>query len=328
MTSTSSFRHVSGGLELSPGDDDEGLPGKPLTFAPLERWPDPVNGAELLSEISATLPNYVRMSEHECDAAALGVLHGHVFDCFDIMPIFAITSPQKRSGKTRLARLVARTAPRKLFISGGSAAFIMRAIELYAPNVFADEFDAVTKGDPEKAEAIRSLINALFDREGAILGKCVPTEHGHMPRTFSVWATFWLSGIKEPPPTIDDRSVHIRLRRKLPADKVKRLRVKDGPEFDIIRRKAARWAFDNEQALRDAEPPCPDALAEYSDRAADAWSPLFAIAQVASRQATDGSDWPARATYGLWRSTVFSMKRRTRQRAKWSSTRMMSLRCW
>jgi hypothetical protein len=271
----------------------DGLPGKPLTFPPLEPWPDPVDGAELLSEIAAALPNYIRMTKAECDAVALCALHGHCFDCFDIMVIVAITSPQKRSGKTRLARLAARMAPKRLFISGGSAAFIARAIELHHLNLFADEFDVVVKGDPEKAEAIRGVFNALFDREGAFIGKCVPTESGPDPRMFSIWGPAWLSGIKEVWDTIEDRAVCIRLKRKLPGDKVNRLRVKDGPEFDVFRRKAARWAADNEQALRDADPLCPNSLAEYSDRAADAWGVLFSIAQVADKK--ENGEWLKRA---------------------------------
>ena len=187
----------------------DGLPGKPLTFPPPEPWPDPVDGAELLSEIASALPNYIRMTKAECDALALCALHGHCFDCFDIMVIVAITSPQKRSGKTRLARLAGRMAPKRLFISGGSAAFITRAMELHHLNLFADEFDAVVKGDPEKAEAIRAMFNALFDREGAFIGKCVPTESGPDPRMFSIWGTAYLSGIKEVWDTIEDRAVCI-----------------------------------------------------------------------------------------------------------------------
>jgi Protein of unknown function (DUF3631) len=270
-------------------DEKDGRPGEPLTFAPLDPWPAPVDGAALLNEILDALQHYVRLTKSQGVAVALGVLHGHAFDYFDIMPIFAITSAMWRSGKTRLMRLVGRTAPRKLLVSAGSAAFLTRVIELHHPNVFVDELDAVLGGDPEKAETIRALINAIFDREGATQGKCVPTENGYEPRVFSVWAPCWIAGLKAVPATIEDRAIHIQLKRKLPGDKVQRLRLKDGPEFDVFRRKAACFAIDNECALRDAEPDCPDALAEYSDRAADAWGPLFAIAEVA------GGGWLERA---------------------------------
>ena len=268
---------------------EDGRAGQPLTYPPLDPWPDPVNGAELLSEMSDALSLFVRLTKGQADALALCIVHGHAFDCFDIMPIGVITSPQMRSGKTRLMRLLARTAPKALLISNANAAFLTRAIDRDHPNVFADEFDAAIKGDPEKAEMIRGIVNALFDREGSFIGKCVPTEDGHEPRRFSVWGPLWIAGIKRVPPTIEDRAVHIELQRKLPGEKVQRLRRKDGPEFDVFRRKAARFVIDNERALRDADPDCPASLSEYSDRAADAWSPLFAIAQVA------GGDWLARA---------------------------------
>jgi putative DNA primase/helicase len=162
--------------------------------------------------------------------------------------------------------LVARTAPKPLFISSGSAAFITRSIELHHPTVLCDEFDAVTKGDPEKGETIRALINSVFNREGSTQGKCIVTDAGPVPRLFSTWSPVWLAGIKAVPRTIEDRAVHIALRRKLPSDKVKRLRLKDGPEFTVFRRKAARFAADNEQQLRDIEPPSPVELEEVGDR--------------------------------------------------------------
>jgi hypothetical protein len=67
---------------------------------------------------------------------------------------------------------------------------------------------------------------------------------------------------------------------------VKRLRDKDGGDLAILARKIARVVNDNGHALRHVEPKAPDAL---NDRQADAWDPLFAIADVA------GGDWPARA---------------------------------
>jgi hypothetical protein len=54
-----------------------------------------------------------------------------------------------------------------------------------------------------------------------------------------------------------------------------------------IRRRAARWAEDHKQLLADRDPDVPDRL---SDRAADNWRPLLAIAELA------GEDWAARAT--------------------------------
>jgi hypothetical protein len=112
---------------------------------------------------------------------------------------------------------------------------------------------------------------------------------GHDEREFSTWAATWIAGIKKIPETVEDRSVVLRLKRKLPGEKVARFRGKDGSEFGILKRKIARFVVDNEQRLRDAEPDMPEALSAAGDRAPDAWEPLVVIADVA------GGAWPTRA---------------------------------
>jgi putative DNA primase/helicase len=57
-------------------------------------------------------------------------------------------------------------------------------------------------------------------------------------------------------------------------------------ELEPLRRKAARWAIEHIDRLRDLTPPVPDTL---HDRAQDLWRPLFAIAH------TVGEGWMDRA---------------------------------
>ncbi len=77
------------------------------------------------------------------------------------------------------------------------------------------------------------------------------------------------------------------MRRKRPEETVERLRL------DILKAAAAevkpqmaRWALDNAEEMRAITPDLPKAL---HDRAADAWEPLLAIADLA------GGEWPKRA---------------------------------
>jgi hypothetical protein len=95
-----------------------------------------------------------------------------------------------------------------------------------------------------------------------------------------------LSGIGTLPDTVRDRSIEIDMVRKLPGEKVKRLRRRDGADLNELGKKAARWAQDNLERLRAASPVMPSSL---DDRAADAWEPLLAIADLA------GKDWAGRA---------------------------------
>jgi Protein of unknown function (DUF3631)/Toprim domain len=278
--------------EAVNGDDGggDGLPGRPLTFEGIEPWPEPVDGAELLTDIADAIGKYVIMEPCQRDAAALGAVFAHTHDLRDTAPIFFAVSPTKRCGKTRLERVIKRLVPKPLMASSATPAFLARAIEKYRPTVLIDEYDATAAGDQAMAETLRGQLNSSFDRDGAKVGKCVPLPGGgYDEREFSTWAATWIAGIKKIPDTVEDRSVVLRLKRKLSGEKVARFRGKDGRELGPLRRKIARFVVDNEQRLRDIEPGIPEALSAAGDRAPDAWEPLVAIADVAGRA------WPQRA---------------------------------
>jgi hypothetical protein len=104
-------------------------------------------------------------------------------------------------------------------------------------------------------------------------------------RKFSTWTATCVAGIGQVPDTVADRSIMIRLERKLHMQTVKRLRARDGSELHELARKIARFVADNEERLRRDQPDVPK---ELNDRARDAWDPLLAIADIA------GGDWPER----------------------------------
>jgi putative DNA primase/helicase len=82
--------------------------------------------------------------------------------------------------------------------------------------------------------------------------------------------------------------VSIELRRRRPDEPVKPFRFDRTGHLDQLARKGARWAADNTDRIRAADPDTdmPDGI---FDRAADNWRPLLAIADAAS------GEWPARA---------------------------------
>jgi putative DNA primase/helicase len=265
----------------------DGKQGRRLTFPSFEPWPEAVDGTQLLTELSAAIGSYVVVSNHQADALALWSVFTHAFDAFDIAPKVILKSPEKRCGKTRLAKVLAHLVTKPLFISGIRPAALLRVIELYQPTVLLDEIDTAMKQSQEMAEALRGLINSGFDRAGAKHVLTVGTSDGGFePREFSTWAPQMLAGIGELPDTVRDRSVEIEMRRKRPDEKVRRLRQRDGADLDILCRKVARWTADKSEVLRDVRPEMPAGL---DDRAADAWEPLIAIADTA------GGDWPERS---------------------------------
>jgi hypothetical protein len=65
-------------------------------------WPTAVDGATLLDDVRKHFLRHVVLPKHADVAVSLWVLHTWVFDCFDVTPYLAVTSPTRRCGKTLL----------------------------------------------------------------------------------------------------------------------------------------------------------------------------------------------------------------------------------
>ena len=285
MSCTRLERVIKGDHGEGPGGN--GVAGRPIGFDEIELWPKAVSGAELLTELSGTIGAYVVMDAHQRDAVALWAVFAHAHDLRDYAPLLIIASPLKRCGKTKLQETLARLVQRPQPTSGVTAALFARLVEKHRPTLFIDEFDAIAHGDKEVAESLRGQLNSSFNKRSAVVLKLVSIPgNGWEERLFSTWTPTCVAGIGTVPDTVEDRSVIIRLTRKLGAETVRRLRGKDGGDLAILARKVARFVNDNEHPLRQAQPKAPDAL---NDRQADAWDPLFAIADAA------GGGWPERA---------------------------------
>ena len=261
--------------------------GRAITFPVIEPWPHAVDGAAMLGELVQALRGYVILSSAQADAIALWVVFTHVHDAFDVSPRLAVKSLQKRSGKTTLFSALARVVARPRGASGVTPSALLRLIELHGPTMLIDEMDALMGRDKEMGQALRGLMNSGFNWDFATFTMNVPTRDGGFePREFSTWCALALAGIGNLPETVRDRSIEIEMKRKLKTEPVKRLRRRDGADLNELARKLVRWAQDNFEALRAAEPKMPDGL---NDRAADAWEPLVVIADLA------GGEWSQRA---------------------------------
>ena len=260
------------------------LPGKPIEYPEIEPWPQAVDGAALLTELTRTIREYVVMSEAQCVTVSLWALFAHAHDLRDYAPMLVVTSPVRRCGKTKLLEVVDRLVPRPLFSGHVTAPFLAREIEERRPTIIFDEYDATLNGDPAQAENLRGQFNNSFKRRTARVGKSVPLPGGGWAnRVFSTWAPTAIAGIGKKPDTIEDRAVVIELKRKLASEQTKPLRDRDGRDLFVLRRKIARWVADNAQRLHEINPPPLDV---ENDRAKDVWEPLLAIADTA------GEGWP------------------------------------
>lgn len=262
---------------------DEAAPGtgRVLRFAPPELHPDPVPGAELLAELAATFGRFLALPGHADVACALWVLHAHAFTASPITPRLAITSPEKRCGKTTLLELVGALVPKPQMAGSITAAAVFRTIELCRPTLLIDEADTFL-GENEE---LRGVLNSGHRRSGEVIR--VRERDGEMePVAFSTWAPVAIAMIGKLPGTLEDRSVQVPMRRRAAGETVERWRCDRLERFVPLVRRCARWAADHLARLREAEPRVPNGL---HDRAADNWRPLLAIADAV------GGEWPERA---------------------------------
>ena len=94
-----------------------------------EPWPHTVDGAKLFEEIFELLRRHVVMREAQAAAVAFWIFLTHVEAHVDVLPILAITSPQKRCGKTTLLSVVGRLARKPLPACSVTPAALFRSIE-------------------------------------------------------------------------------------------------------------------------------------------------------------------------------------------------------
>jgi Protein of unknown function (DUF3631) len=226
-------------------------------------------------------------TEHARHAVVLWIGHTHALDAFDSTPRLAFISPEKGSGKTRALEVLDLVTPTPLHAVNMSAAALYRLVGDKQPTLLLDECDTYLGNIIAKQhEDLRGLINAGHRRgamvyRGEIAGKSVKVVE------FPAFAAVALAGIGDLPDTVMDRSIVIGMKRRAPNEHVDAFRERMvRPETDNLRDQLTRWGIDSTPDLTDAWPTMPDGI---TDRAADVWEPLLAVADAI------GGPWPDRA---------------------------------
>jgi Protein of unknown function (DUF3631) len=245
------------------------------------------DGAAILDDTEAAYRRYVAWAnEAQPVAAALWTAHSHAIDAADTTPYLDISSPEPESGKTRVLEVIELLGARAWMLVEPSEAAMFRKIARDNPTVLLDEYDALWSGKADGREALRALLNAGY-RRGATVPRCIGDGSNTTVEDFPVFGAKALAGLSgKLPRTIATRSIPIRLQRRAKSQQVERFRFGEvraalGPLHDRL----AAWAELLTPELHGAKPPIPAGL---SDRQADCWEPLLAIADAA------GGHWPQR----------------------------------
>jgi len=147
--------------------------GRPVLFDDPDPWPDVVDGAALLDDITVTLSRFIILPPHAAEAVSLWILHACAIEAFTISPLLVVNSPIKRSGKTLLLEVISYLLVKRLFASNITPATLFRAIDKYTPCLLIDEADTFLHDNNE----LRGILNASHRKATAYVLRTVGDEH-------------------------------------------------------------------------------------------------------------------------------------------------------
>ena len=247
--------------------------------------------AGLLTEIEAVIKRHVVLNDHAAAALAVWVLHSYTFELRDAVAYVAIESPEKRCGKTTLVSVLAAMAHKPLIASNITVGALFRAIDSCSPTLFIDEADTFLAGN----SAMRGIINSGNTWRTAYVLRLSKAKQNRprlepppMPaveagetglKRYSCWCPKVIALIGEVPDTIADRSIVVKMSRKLTTETCAPLTDLNTEE---IKAKCARFALDAGESIARFEKIRGVGL---NDRAADTFDPLYVIARLA------GGEW-------------------------------------
>ena len=241
-------------------------------------------GHRVLDDVRDFVGRFVAFPTEAClNAVTLWVAHSHLISVSESTPRLAVLSPEPGSGKTRVLEVLELLVPTPMSSLNASPAAIFRSLAIVPRTLLFDEVDAVFRrhGKDDGAEDLRALLNAGH-RRGATIPRCVPP--AQTVTEFPVFAPAAMAGLGDLPDTLMSRSIVIRMRRRLSTEVVEQFRRRlAGPEGTELRSRLAGWSTTVSDALAEVFPDMPPGV---TDRPADVWEPLLAVADAA------GGHWP------------------------------------
>lgn len=247
--------------------------------AGINSWEYEVNGNVIADEIRSLIEKHAILSKHQITVLVLWVFGTYCIDAFGIFPKLLITSPDKRCGKTTVLSVLRSVVNRALVASNVTPSAMFRSVELWKPTLLIDEGDTFINNDDGN---LKGIINSGHTKDTAYVLRVEGDNSNRHPKQFSTWTPMAIAMIKNPPDTIIDRSVVIKLRCKLTSERTTKWAFDNFSKLESLRQQLKRWADDNFETLKNYEPNIPN---NDNDRAADNWIPLFAIASLL------GTDW-------------------------------------
>jgi Protein of unknown function (DUF3631) len=238
--------------------------------------------AALLDRVAAFISRFSVFPDRHCaPTLALWYAHTHAVQHFYTTPRLILDSAEPGSGKTRVLEVAQHLVAKPEMTISITTAAIFRMLGDGPITLLFDEIDTIfsTKTGGTN-EDLRGLLNSGYKRS-ATVSRCVGDASRMKVERFPVFAPVALAGIAGAmPATITTRAITIHMRRRAPHERAEPFRERRvAHEAAPLREQLAGW-LDRVGAdqLAGAEPAMPDGV---TDRAAEVWEPLVAIADIA-----------------------------------------------
>jgi len=240
------------------------------------------DSAAILREVEIFVARFVALPLGALLPLALWMFATHCFESFDVFPYIAITSPVPRCGKSTLLDLIGMLSRNAIPASNISEAALFRTISEERPVLLLDEAEWL-KEKSERAQIVRNLLNAGH-RSNALAIRC---EKDGKRNTFRVFCPKAIAAIGELSNTLADRSVAIAMQRRAANERSGRFRfARVKRDADPLHQKISQCVNTSKAAITAAYESLPD-LTFLDERAADNWSPLFAVLGVVDPRRVD-----------------------------------------
>jgi DNA polymerase I-like protein with 3'-5' exonuclease and polymerase domains len=243
----------------------------------IEPWAEPVDGHDLAEQLCTVFKRYLVLDDGAIRTLVLWVFGSYLANCFQKFPILRVLSPVKRCGKSTLLDCLELLVCKPLVTASISAPSLYRLIEKFHPTMLMDEADSFAKDD----EDIRNICNGGYEKGRPAIRVNKETME---PEIFDTFGPKVLASIGELHPTIEDRSLFVRMERKPRGKDVEMLCDDPKLPFLELRRKLVRWANDHAVRIESTRVSRPLHL---DSRAWDKWRPMYAIVSYFK----DGSKW-------------------------------------
>lgn len=231
---------------------------------------------------------------------ACWVMAAWLADVWDRFGHLAVTSPEKRCGKSRLLELLALLAPRAYMTSNISPAAVYRLVQAERATLIVDEAQSVSRNGSESSEVLRELLNASISRDASVI-RCGGPNRDTVER-FSVYGPKIVANILPLDPVLADRCLPVEMVRKTAADAVEPFRSRvAGPAAEELRSELEKWAEENRGRVAEVYDKT-EPFAISNDRLAELLTPLQAVAAVDDPHGAadiDGSGGVPEGTRGL-----------------------------